>query len=571
MSQILKIKVVIGSHRDSSMLAMWEEISTVHQVELLALEGGEDGLRTNLPVIMFPNIPDMPGFMRDLDRFILGADIVVAIESSRLFSFQALRAARKLGIKFCAVVHEYSPFVYERYANIRAIQHDIYENADKFFATSRRAEQLLQMEGVSGGRVTRLPVSVKGSEFAFSELKREKFRKYVGIPSEATLLTIKTSLEDLEPALSVIQGVRLCMNRLSASDRANIRFLVCGDGKAHVKLKYEASDMGLGPQALFLAQDTTPFLSDLLSATDVLIEGRWMHKRDPEPLPWHVLGAACSGTQIIVPRGAIADEWLSGVEVHKVDDSTPMDLAFTLFDVVTNLPSAEARVLSASQSSLRLTPALPSAVIVRSLVEDCQHDEKITRRQGLSHFIKAHQVPVTYKDARDVLLKCEELRDFASTCEVENYSEILRIRGDALVALSRADEAIQSFEQSLKVHQTNFQALRGLGYLAWHGYSHEDALSFFKRGLAVNPNDYQCLMGVGLVYRRLKMFEESVFWLQKAVAVGGPESPSMSILVQACLENPESAGALEVLHSLRESMGDHPNLMTAIDKLESHQ
>jgi tetratricopeptide (TPR) repeat protein len=123
----------------------------------------------------------------------------------------------------------------------------------------------------------------------------------------------------------------------------------------------------------------------------------------------------------------------------------------------------------------------------------------------------------------------------------------------------------------LKFNGSNHQALRGLGYLACHGHSHEDALSFFKRGLAVNPNDYQCLMGVGLVYRRLKMFSEAVFWLQKAIAVGGLESPSLSLLVQACLENSDSPEALAVLNEIRDVMGEHPNLDTAIHKLESHQ
>jgi tetratricopeptide (TPR) repeat protein len=201
----------------------------------------------------------------------------------------------------------------------------------------------------------------------------------------------------------------------------------------------------------------------------------------------------------------------------------------------------------------------------------CTSDERASRRSSLVKFVEQHQVPVSYKEARDVLVVCEEVRDFSANCELQLYSEVLRIRGDALAALSRGDEAISAFEDSLKFNGSNHQALRGLGYLAWHGHSHEDALSFFKRGLAVNPNDYQCLMGVGLVYRRLKMFSEAVFWLQKAIAVGGLESPSLSLLVQACLENSDSPEALAVLNEIRDVMGEHPNLDTAIHKLESHQ
>ena len=130
MSRTLKIKVVVGSCREPALIHMWEAISAFHVVEVYALDGYEGPLQTTLPVTMFPIIPDMPGFMRDLDRFLSGADHIIAVETSRLYSFQALRAARKLGIKFSCIAHEYSPFVYEKYANIRAIQHDIYQHTD---------------------------------------------------------------------------------------------------------------------------------------------------------------------------------------------------------------------------------------------------------------------------------------------------------------------------------------------------------------------------------------------------------------------------------------------------------
>jgi tetratricopeptide (TPR) repeat protein len=180
-------------------------------------------------------------------------------------------------------------------------------------------------------------------------------------------------------------------------------------------------------------------------------------------------------------------------------------------------------------------------------------------------------VPVTFKNANEVLVVCEEAREFSSECELNLYSEILRIRGDALIALSRADEALTSFEDALRQNGLNYQALRGLGYMAWQGHSHEEALRFFKRALAIEPNDYQSLVGVGLVYRRLQMFNESVYWLQKAVALGGLESSSLSLLVQACLENASEPHSIAILESIRETVGDHPNLSTAINKLESHR
>ena len=62
MTQHLKIKVVIGLLRDPAVLQFWEELSKYHSIELYALDSSDRSLATTLPVVMFPQIPEMPGF-----------------------------------------------------------------------------------------------------------------------------------------------------------------------------------------------------------------------------------------------------------------------------------------------------------------------------------------------------------------------------------------------------------------------------------------------------------------------------------------------------------------------------
>ena len=572
MSRKLKIKVVAGSLSDSALIRAWEVIAHRHDVELLAQEGSTAGLATRLPVIFFPSIPEMPNFFRDLDRHVAGADVIVGLDSSKLYTFQSLRASRNLGIPFVCVSHDYSPFVYEKFPNIRAIQRDVFENASFFFATSRKSVQLLNIENVSDARIQKINAVTDHEQFKFCARGAAKFKKYIGLPDSSILVTMKLPLSDLDQPLMMAQGIRLALNRIPREVADRLYILICGQGDASDKLKYEISDLGLGTKVMFLAQDPTPFLKDLLSATDVLIEGRQGHGQVYEHLPWHVISAAYAGVRLIVPSGTIADDWLSGQMIMRIDDFSPIGIAQGLTTVLKDLDGdASRRLLIGEVVSQSLSVCRAAEVMQEKLEVICASDERSSRRSSLVKFVEQHQVPVSYKEARDVLVVCEEVRDFSANCELQLYSEVLRIRGDALAALSRGDEAISAFEDSLKFNGSNHQALRGLGYLAWHGHSHEDALSFFKRGLAVNPNDYQCLMGVGLVYRRLKMFSEAVFWLQKAIAVGGLESPSLSLLVQACLENSDSPEALAALNEIRDVMGEHPNLDTAIHKLESHQ
>jgi len=572
MSHRLKIKIVVGHLREQAMISLWESVAQHHDVEILTQKfDGEESFNTCLPVVEFPVIVDMPGFFRDLDSHLRGADLIIGVESSRLYSFQALRIARKLGIPFVAMVHEYEPFIYDKFQNIRAVQHDIHANASMFLATSSRAVKLLELEGVDSQRIRSLVPATDASLFEFSEARSQKFRKYTKIPVDAIVLGFKGDLNQIEPALVLGRGLRLALNKLGQDKRALVRLLICGNGAQSEKIKYEIADMGLGSQTLFLSQDPTPFLRDLLCAVDVMIEGRG----SPEgisSLPWHVVSAAYSGARFVLPSGSISDDVLSGHLVRKIDDFTPIHLSEALVKKINDgRESADQRAERARVATQTLALSEATTLVLAVIEEVGGRNERRLRRQGLLSFVKQYQIPISFKDANEVLERCDEMRDFSAENEARLYSEILRIRGDALMALTRNEEAAKAFEDALKQNLKNHHALRGLGYLAWQGHSHEDAMRFFKRALAVDPNDYQSLVGIGLVYRRLQMFNESVYWLHKAISVGGLESTSLSLIVQACLENAENEQSIGVLKYIRENIGDHPNLSRAIEKLESHQ
>lgn len=572
MSERLKIKIVVSTLREQAMIPLWEQVAQHHDVEILTQKSEREySLNTILPVVEFPAIADMPGFFRDIEGHLRGADVVVGVETSRLCSFQALRVARKLGVPFVSLVHEFEPFVYEKFQNIRAVQHDIHSNAAMFMASSNRAKKLLELEGVDPAKIKVLTPAFDISSFQYSESWAQKFRTYTKIPSDALVFGFKGPLNEDDQSLALVRGIRLALNRLPREKRDLVRLLVFGSGSSSEKIKYEIADMGFGHQALFLAQDPTPFLRDLLCSIDVLIEGR--STGDPMiQIPWHLVSAAYSGARFVLPVGSISDELLSNYTARKIDDFTPMHLSEALVKKVSDGRDSLDRRLARSKSAVDAFDLTKASEVLLSAIEDVAGlDERRVRRRGLLSFVTQHQMPISYKEATDVLFRCEEMRDFSAESEIRLYSEILRIRGDALMALSRNEEAAVSFEDALKQSSKNHHALRGLGYLAWQGHSHEDAMRFFKRALAVDPNDYQSLMGVGLVYRRLQMFDESVYWLHKAVSVGGLESTSLSLIVQACLENAADDRSVRVLRSIRENLGDHPNLSRAIEKLESHQ
>ena len=68
-------------------------------------------------------------------------DLLIGLESSRLSTFQMIRTAQKYSIPSAVLVTEFHPFFYASYPNIRAIQSDVFANANQFWATSQLSKK----------------------------------------------------------------------------------------------------------------------------------------------------------------------------------------------------------------------------------------------------------------------------------------------------------------------------------------------------------------------------------------------------------------------------------------------
>ena len=75
-------------------------------------------------------------------------------------------------------------------------------------------------------------------------------------------------------------------------------------------------------------------------------------------------------------------------------------------------------------------------------------------------------------------------------------------------------------------------------------------------------------MGIGNVYRRLRLYEQSLHWLAKS-AISMPEDESaLTRFSQALLECPEKPIAARALMEVVQVVGEHPLLAKAMDSLD---
>ena len=563
-----KIKVVTGTWGVHVMASLWERVKHSHDVELLVLQdGNESQIKTSLPVTLFPQIPEMPGFYRDLDQYLTGADIVIGIETTRLYTFQALRCAKSMGIPFVVLAHEFTPMFYDKFANIRAIQFDILQNADLFLCSSSRAARLLYSLGVAKERVERLAHHCDPQKDGFDANGAAKFRNYVGVRTDELLIVVRTHFVKTSGASAILKGVRKSLGAMNPQTATRIRLLMIGMGSDFQDLKYEAVDLGLGSRAIFMNQDPQPFWRDVISAAHLVIWDRWSDTQTIEPYPFQMMSGLASGVQTAIPVASVFDESSSGVSIHRVEEMNPLDVSEvvdTVFSDITHLMSERSRIASfvATQCSVETA----AERVLQSMSSLLAGDGTVDVRGKIQKFVEAIASPLALSQAREALVQVEEAL-LVPNLSREILAELWRIKGDAQVALSKAEEAMSAFEKAVQINAQCFRAHRGLGYLAWQGHSHDDAVGFFKRALSISPNDYHATLGVGLVYRRLRMLNESVFWLDKAVELGGPESSAIGLLVQACLESSESPTSLETLEHLRASFGDLPLILRGLSQV----
>jgi tetratricopeptide (TPR) repeat protein len=563
MKSKLKIKVVVGVWGEHVLPSLWTSLSADLDVELLVLRSGlDDQMKCGAQIKVFEPVADMPGFFRDLESHLNGSDLVVALETSQLSSFQALRYSKALDIPCVVIVNEFTPFVYDRFANIKAIKYDICRNADLFIASSTRARRLLKCEGVDEGKILVLDRFLDMQEARFSEAIRTKFRNYVGLKSDELLLTARTSFEKPEGAYEVLKGFRLLAGVIKGGLN-RIRLLMIGTGTRMEELKYAASDLGVGQHVIFLAQDPALFWRDVACASELVI---WDQHRDlekSEPLPIQLLKSVSSGCLNLIKSGTIFDDLSFGLPVLKIDHFEAMSLADSISTHWTTIQN-----LTSTRSSLPLTRYFASSEEVSLVVRDAfiklvMRPAGETSRDRVERIVEAHKEPLNATIARDIAVDVEEAL-LIKNIPTNQLAELWRLKGDVHVAMGETEHGMRAFEKAFQTSDRCFRALRGLGYIAWMGHSHAEASTFFKRALAIDPNDYQCLLGMGLVYRRLRMLSESAFWLTRALDFGGVDSSAFSLLIQACVESPESTISLETLESMRENYGDLPSILRGL-------
>ena len=562
-----KLAVVAGELPTPRLLAMFETLKSTFDVTIFVLstDAALELHGTGLKLRVFEDIAEMPGYMRGLEDELQGMDLIIGFETSRLSSFQAVRAARKHGVPFIAVVTEHRPYFYLKQPNIRAIQFDICAKAARLLALSQAAAQGLELDGLDPGKIVVTTPVINVKKFSQSAEARQRFRNYVGIGLAEILVLFPHPLEphtrpsDLLHAVNALRQLASQPNILASAGR--LRLLFAGRGSLAKSLQYEAFDLGLGRQSMFLAQDFEPFLPDLLAASDFLVMPTGSEDTRHEPYPLLMLEAMAAGVVPIVPSGSVAAELAgeSGIVQTAEGRGGLLGALRTALKAPSELDDAKlcARNFAVRQYGLESTGAAAMEREVMAALEQFPTTRAtgrdLTHQAGLD-LIRGQRA--------DALVKAEEAL-LIGDLDATTRAEALGIRGDAGYSGGDVTSALLSYEAGFKLDERNLRCLRGLGYVAWQGHANDEALSYFKKALAIREDDPETAVGIGLIYRRLGLIDDAIYWLERA-ATEHQHRGALSALSHAVAQLDSPEHAITILERVLEATGDSHVLLVTL-------
>lgn len=558
-----KIALVAGDLDNPRLLTSFQFLAQLGAVTVFAFNKPRvmEQHRSTLKLSLFESVSEMPGYMRGLEAELEKVDLVVVVESHLLASFQAARAAHKQGIPLICFYSDEIPFRFAEYANIRAIQDDMFRNAAMFLVPSEKSQRALEAEGVESERIFSIKPKVDRARFKFEAKRATKFRSHVGLSENDIVCLYQAPMVLAAQHLDLVRALDY-LRRTRAPLFPRLKMIFAGIGPLAHDIKYKCVDLGLGGSVFFLHQDTDAFAQDLLAATDVYIA--------PPPvadlgavssLPLGMMEAISTGCLPLVVKNSVAEEFSRAGNCIATSQFEFSQVAIAIREAQSVIEEVSQK--RHSERSVGDYEDHDNVLLVRLnglLIEDNSRKVVSVRVEEIEAWVRSGRFDEASVAIEDFLLRTAGDR--------VQQSILLRLKGDLLLAKGVYDEAANVLSDATHLDETNYMAFRSLGYLSLQSHMNEDALTFFRKALALSDDDPRTILGVGLALKRLSLFDEAVFWLERAVDFEQVRGTALPALLQASSQCPRSGKAIEALTRVMEVVGEKPALLLTLGQLQ---
>lgn len=560
-----RVAIVVGTLDDIEFFSLFEALQDEFEITVFVLRrpGLIENYQLSLPIKVFEEVPEMPGFIRSLESNLASWDVILCLDSSRLSSFQAVRAAIKNRIPVVCFINEGELNRYLGYKNIRAIQQEVFSKADQLIVSSEKARSDLILEGVSPKKVEVNPLGSTINNFIYSDKKRMRFRESVGIMPHELLVTIIGDLSD-DHHYDQCFFALVKLSRWNRSLAARLKVMLVGNGAAFDHLSYLAYDLGIGKQILFLRQEIDSFAIDLYCASDLIID---LPSENPDTLityPRWILDAMLCRAVPIAIANSDSDKML-GDRFRRIYLSS--DAFFECFkNILLDLPGLAIEGVYCEhyikENFNNENVAVSWASILRGLLS-----KRMSSFSNEFEFLDGVEDMLINKCFSNVLDEIKNVENELESMKDVHLSKLLRFRGDAFAGLSRFKLAVEAYQSSIEIDSRNYRSYLGLGEVSLRSKAYDDAILFFRKVLSLRADCSEAYLGIGICYKCTGKLDESIFVLLRSLSLAQSSKRALITLVQIAYELPNTELAIEYLEQAREYVGEESTLMFALGKL----
>lgn len=557
----LKIALVMGMPFSKALIEAFRGLANLHEITLFRFcnQGVDSDSNVFMKSKIFDEVVDMSGYMKGLEGSLHSFDVIFAFEIYQLSTLQAYRASLDYQKPLFVFITQDNPIPLPGRDNLNAIASKVLSGSVNFVVVSDNISDTLVKVGVCQDKIHHISIPVQ-PKYQFLSDARTKFRSLIQCGSVDKIILFEQSLIKQRQPEIILKALKV-LRKIDST----FRVIFAGDGDYAKQLQYLAYNIGLGGQSYFLSQDTEDFKVDLLSACDYYVCPKDHSTQYFNIFPNRLLEAMACGLIPVVasdsPQADLLQKNLFSQHIMQKDSYLTLAAHLRLLSRVNDAQKLHSKSRDYTKAAFSLAGATNS---LTQLLDKC-----LSVGQGCKSSLASTVFELEQAAKNGECSVLESIQNILTQpLPWGEKSKLLCIEGELYTNLGSYDAAINSFEHSLYYVEGNARSYRGLGYVSWYSYAHEEAMIFFKRALSYEPNDSQSLLGVGLTYKRIGMIEEAIFWIEKSlVADANASKKQKSALIQACTECRDIEYALHAVKRAVDLLGEDPSLMRAMGQL----
>ncbi|MEZ4741278.1 MAG: tetratricopeptide repeat protein [Bdellovibrionota bacterium] len=564
-----RISVVAGKLSTPRLLKQFEPLAKNFSINAFVFNNKHilDNHDTCIRLFIYDEVENMPGYMRGLEDELRKSDIVIALETTSLASFQACRIAKKYKKIFIIYSTENDFSIYHKYPNIKAIQYDILNNSDHFIAATNDSYNALCQCNIDVEKCSIAPYFPNESKFSIDKIAKSRFRKYIGVSDDDIILFYYSNSDYESGVQKVLKTTKLLIENVKNGEK--IRIIIAAESMHdYLEPKYLAYDLGIGSSVYFLHQDIESFAKDLFNAVDFSLHFKESFDENYSSTKgsvFQILDLMACGVVPVVAQGSFEFSLTSGMAVS-VTNATYDEYAMALGQMICSqeIHNMKKQAIEEGFEKYRQYPNLSD--VIERVIELSKEGPGGFVADLVDANIKNISIEIAKGNLEIAMIEIERL-----LLEVHedgpDYSELLRLKGDAIYSLAKYEQALECYQKSLEIDAKNHHAFRGLGFVAWQSHSHEEAMAFFKKSLVISERNPQAMMGLGLVYMRVGAFSQSIYWFEKSLLSDMDSGTCLMALIQACVECQDTKIAIASLERIMELIGEKRSLLIGLGSL----